>query len=223
VQPKSLIVAGGLAAIVLSWETARLAIMKQYRLSISVVTRDSTKWYPYYWGNPAGCPLEVASEAIDGTSIIIMRPSGCSGPPPRHLFVVGDSHAGAYIPMFSLLAGQDGVDVRLYSRSYCSFANLLQPTAPNCASFVRVSADDVVRRAAPGDVVFLAALRMNRLGDEWGPFTATHVADLTTSRALPWFESYTDQDWISKMRCDTIVNEQPTLTADMIGFTVSVV
>jgi peptidoglycan/LPS O-acetylase OafA/YrhL len=171
VRPKSLIIAGGLAAIVLSWETSRLAIMKQYRLSVSVVMRDSTKWYPYYWANTAGCPLEYASEAIDGTSVDIMRPR-CSGP-PRHLFVVGDSHAGAYTTMFSLLAGQDGVDVRLYSRPGCSFANLLQPTAPSCASFVRASANDVGRRAAPGDVVFLAALRMNRLGDQWGSFTAT--------------------------------------------------
>jgi hypothetical protein len=50
-------------------------------------------------------------------------------------------------------------------------------------------------------------------------FASTPVA----SRALPWFESYTDQDWITKMRCDTTVNEEPTLTADMIGFTESVV
>jgi len=49
------------------------------------------------------------------------------------------------------------------------------------------------------------------------------IYPLVPSRALPWFESYTDQDWITKMRCDTIANEEPPLTADMIGFTESVV
>jgi peptidoglycan/LPS O-acetylase OafA/YrhL len=183
VQPKSLIVIGGLAAMVLSWETARVAIGKQYRFSMSVVMRDSAKWYPY-GTDTAGCPLELADETTGGTSIEIMRPGrgpGCSGMPQRHLFVVGDSHAGAYGAMLRLLAAQDGVDVRLYTRSGCSFANLLRPTAPDCVSFVRTSANDVVRRGAPGDVVFLAALRMNRLGDQWGSFTATRVADLTTS------------------------------------------
>jgi hypothetical protein len=181
VQPKALVVVGGLAAMVLSWETARLAIKKQYRLSLSVVQRDITKWYPG-WANTAGCLLESASEAIDGTSIYIMRPGpGCSGLPRRHLFVVGDSHAWAYVPMLSLLAGQDGVDARLYTRPGCSFANLLRPSAPNCASYNRATVHDVGRRAAPGDVVFLPALRMNRLSEQWGSFTATHVTDLTTS------------------------------------------
>jgi peptidoglycan/LPS O-acetylase OafA/YrhL len=181
VRPKSLIVVGGLAAMVLSWETARVAIGKQYRLSLSVVQRDITKWFPN-WANTAGCPLESATEAVDGTSIFIMRPGqGCSGLPRRHLFVVGDSHGWAYMPMLSLLAGQDSIDVRLYTHFGCSPANLLRPSAPNCASYHRASVNDIGRRAAAGDVVFLPALRMNRLSEQSVPFTVTHVADLTTS------------------------------------------
>jgi peptidoglycan/LPS O-acetylase OafA/YrhL len=177
VQPKSLVVAGGLAAMVLSWETARVAIGKQYRLSMSVVMRDSAKWYPYVAGI-VGCFPEFASETIEGTFVNVMRPGLGPDCSRRHLFVVGDSHAGAYTAMLSLLAAQDGVDVRLYQRPGCSFANLLRPTAPDCVSFVRSSANDVVRRGAPGDVVFLAALRMNRLSDDSGSFIATHAADL---------------------------------------------
>jgi hypothetical protein len=55
-----------------------------------------------------------------------------------------------------------------------------------------------------------------------GILNGRFTVPLKPSRALPWFESYTDQDWITKMRCDTTVNEEPTLTADMIGFTESV-
>jgi SGNH domain (fused to AT3 domains) len=203
VQPKALVVVGGLAAMVLSWETARLAIGKQYRLSISVVMRDSAKWYPY----GTGCPLEWADETIDGTSINVMRPgpgSGCSGVPRRHLFVVGDSHAGAYSSMLSLLAAQDGVDVRLYTRSGCSFANLLQPTAPDCVSFVRTSANDVVRRGAPGDVVFLAALRMNRLGNQDAALSTTS-AQSDADRRLAYEEAAALIDEFSKKGLRVII------------------
>jgi hypothetical protein len=102
-------------------------------------------------------------------------------PPPRRLFVVGDSHAGAYSPMFSLLSGQHNVEVRVYQQSGCAFANLLSPTTPNCAPFVRATTKDIGQRALAGDLVFLPSLRMYRLSDQWGPFTATEIADITLS------------------------------------------
>jgi peptidoglycan/LPS O-acetylase OafA/YrhL len=181
-QPKLLIVAAGLLATVFSWEAARLALSNQYRFAMSVVMRERAKWYPE-WADQQyreGCSVEATSEVVEGASVFAMHPR-CPEPTSRHLFAVGDSHVGAYIPMYSLLAGQDGVDVRVYSSPGCSFANLLGPTMPACTTFVRASANDIVKRAVSGDVVFLAALRMHRLGDESGPFTAKHVADLTTS------------------------------------------
>jgi peptidoglycan/LPS O-acetylase OafA/YrhL len=181
-QPKLLIVAGGLLAMVCGWETARLALSNQYRFVMSVVMREHTKWYPE-WAEQRyreGCSVEAASEDIEGASVFAMHPR-CPEPTSRHLFAVGDSHVGAYIPMYSLLAGQDSVDVRVYSSPGCSFAGLLGPTLPNCATFARASTNDVVKRAVSGDVVFLASLRMHRLGDQWGSFTAEHIADLTTS------------------------------------------
>jgi peptidoglycan/LPS O-acetylase OafA/YrhL len=184
VQPKSLIIIGGLVAIVLSWETAGLALTKQYRLSMSVVMRERTKWYSDSWpyqGNTDGCPIEWIFEAIDGASINVMRPRCASPPQTRRLFVVGDSHVWGYTNMFSLLASQQGVEVRAYTRANCSFANLLRPTTPDCTTFVRASANDIGQRAVTGDVVFLAALRTNRLGDLWGSFTAAHITDQTIS------------------------------------------
>jgi peptidoglycan/LPS O-acetylase OafA/YrhL len=181
-QPKLLIVAGGLVAMVLSWETARLALSKQYQFAMSVVMRERAKWYPE-WADQRyreGCSVEATSEAVEGASVFAMHPR-CPEPTSRHLFAVGDSHVGAYIPMYSLLAGQDSVDVRVYSSPGCPFAGLLGPTMPNCTTFVRASTNDIVKRAVSGDVVFLASLRVHRLGDESGPFTAEHVADRTTS------------------------------------------
>ena len=184
-QRKSLIIAGGVAAIVLSCGTARLAFTNQSRLSMSVVMRDEVNWYPQaipYQGNTDGCTLQWTFEAIEGASVSIAR-RHCAEPmpPSPRLFVVGDLHAGAYAGMFSLLAGQHGVEVQIYSRGGCSFADLLRPSAPDCATFVRASAEDIGRRAVPGDVVFLASLRMNRLGDEWGQFTAAEISEATVS------------------------------------------
>jgi peptidoglycan/LPS O-acetylase OafA/YrhL len=67
-QPKLLIVAGGLLAMVCGWETARLALSNQYRFVMSVVMREHTKWYPE-WAEQRyreGCSVEAASEDIEG-------------------------------------------------------------------------------------------------------------------------------------------------------------
>jgi hypothetical protein len=180
-QRKSLIVAGGFAAIVLCCGISGLAFIEQERLSMSVVMQNAAAWYPHPvtdHGDADGCHLAQTSEAIDGASIAIMQPR-CAASMPSHprLFVVGDSHAGAYAGMLSLLAARQGVEVDSYSYPGCAFANLLRPSDGNCRAFVRASASDISRKAKPGDVVFLTSLRMNRLSDQWGAFTAAQIAD----------------------------------------------
>ena len=184
-QRKSFIIAVGLTAIVLGWGTARLAFLGQHRLSLSVVMREAASWYPNrsaHQGDTEGCTVKWTSEPIDGANVKVSR-RRCAEPmsPPRRLFVVGDSHAGAYSAMFSLLTGQHGIEVRVYLKPDCSFANLLSPSTPNCAAFIRATTMDIGQSAAVGDVVFLASLRMNRLGDQWGPFTAAEIAEMTLS------------------------------------------
>jgi hypothetical protein len=48
-------------------------------------------------------------------------------------------------------------------------------------------------------------------------------AELLTSRALPWFESYADQDRTIRMFLRNAGNEEAMMAPDMIGFMESVV
>jgi peptidoglycan/LPS O-acetylase OafA/YrhL len=182
-QRKSLVVAAGLACIVLSWEAAKFAYSKQYRFAQSTVMRESTKWYPDSWPfqrNATRCPVQSTTETIADVSVETMLPN-CSDLPRKRLFVVGDSHAGAYNTMFSLLAGHHGIEVRIYSRAGCSFANLANPGTPECRDFVRAAAHAVAEMSSPDDVIFLPALRLHRLGDQSGPYSEDHVIESTFS------------------------------------------
>jgi hypothetical protein len=96
-----------------------------------------------------------------------------SARPLRRLFVIGDSHAGAYKRMLGRYANERAVSVWLYSGGGCSVANLLRPDAAlssECAAGVKASISDIVADAKPGDAVLIASLRMNLLSDQW----ATH-------------------------------------------------
>ena len=167
-QPKALVVVVGLGCVALLWSTAKFAYGTQDRLSASVVMRHRSDWYP---DEPqrkadASCRLRWGFEPT-GQAFIQSLHGACDPVQWRgHLFVVGDSHATAYSQMLLMLAEQERVDVRIYLQPGCSFANLLSPATARCLPFVRASTDDILQRAAPGDTVFLASLRMPRLIDQ---------------------------------------------------------
>jgi peptidoglycan/LPS O-acetylase OafA/YrhL len=148
--------AGALVSVVAAWMVSTVIFADQPRLSLSV-TRDRRTWYPEPW--PA--------DAVPATA------TSFAG---RTIFVVGDSHAWAYGTMLRQLADERGAGFRQYAETGCTVADLLQPLRPGCDAFVRRTVATIVRDAAAGDVVFLAALRMNRLGDQWTTFDAAAVA-----------------------------------------------
>jgi hypothetical protein len=166
-RPKTLVIVAGLACVTLFWSTAKFAYGAQYWLSASVVMRHQGDWYPDapQRRSKTACSLGWRFETIDHMLIQTLR-RVCGPPWTRRLFVVGDSHAAAYDQMLLMLAEQEHVDVRVYLQPGCSFANLLSPAAATCLPFVDASARDILREAVPGDVVFLASLRMPRLMDQ---------------------------------------------------------
>jgi len=59
-------------------------------------------------------------------------PTSTQLPAGRHLFVAGDSHAGAYTTMLQMLSDRDGVAFNNYSQGGCAIAGLRQPSEPRC-------------------------------------------------------------------------------------------
>jgi hypothetical protein len=86
----------------------------------------------------------------------------------RQLFVLGDSHAAAYRTMLNIVALKLGVTVIEYEQGGCGVARLTDGDPPDCAAFRETALEAIEARAKPGDIVFLASLRMPELaGREW--------------------------------------------------------
>ncbi len=140
-----LLVAGGLAAAAAMFD-------RQHQLSLSV-TRDAHTWYPHEYGieNPAPGDLPLAG---------------------KKLFVVGNSHTGAYATMLREAADRLGVEVTRVQMGHCNLGSVMinNVNDPQCIGQIEAVMADIERTLAPGDVVFLASLRTYRLIDQWAVF-----------------------------------------------------
>ncbi len=139
----------GVAATALLWAVSLQLFQHREALSRSV-TADTYTWYPYAY--PA---------ASDDAS-----PKPMAG---RTLFVIGNSHTGAYSTMLHQLRQQHGVEVRQMETGACAIGNMLYPVndMPGCRELSDRYLAQVLEQATPGDMVFLASLRTYRLSDQW--------------------------------------------------------
>jgi len=137
------VVAAGVAALLLAHFSIGFLYEKRNALGVNLsVTANGHDWRPYM-GPPA--------RASD-----------------KQLFVIGDSHANAYANMAHLAARRVGANVGVFSRFGCPIANLLTPVT-GAAGPCRHIEEDVIAylraNARPGDIVFIASLRVPKLGN----------------------------------------------------------
>lgn len=175
------VVSGSLALVALGAGLAFGLFKLQPALSLSV-TRDVALWYPHAYSDAskeAPCLLTQENEFKGGVFRQRYVPQACA-PSDLRIFVLGDSHAGAYLPMLTRLVQQHGHEVWLYTRGGCSYLNLHKPmkeAGADCLTFALSGRDDVLSAIRPGDVVFLPSLRVIRYGDQWGQFPVDAVRD----------------------------------------------
>ncbi|MDD5322158.1 MAG: acyltransferase family protein [Methylococcales bacterium] len=158
------IVSRGLGIIVLCFAFSGVVFMAQPYLSLSV-TKDRHNWYPYHpelWPSDSKTTLAVP-KTFDG----------------RRMFVLGDSHTEAYSTMLHKLTVEQGVEVQQYTKSGCPIANLLKSPNPECSLFIQQVLSKIERVAKPNDIVFLASLRMTRLGNA---FEALNESDVVAKQ-----------------------------------------
>jgi len=151
-HPSWFTIAIGVSALIVAFQFSKLVHNSRSDISLSV-TQDMQTWYPHEW----------PSEAND-------RPKVLSG---RKLFVLGDSHTGAYSTMLKRLSDEYGVKIIKFSNGGCGAANLLKPLLGNnnkCAILINKQLSLIESSASAGDILFLASLRMNRFGDQWALF-----------------------------------------------------
>jgi peptidoglycan/LPS O-acetylase OafA/YrhL len=171
----------GLIAL-LWWGGDRMFANVPY-VSLSVVNRHRDDWFgPRAAEVQAGmCRVTVGYRLVEGSSVQDITPVDCGAAGAHGLFAIGDSHTGAYRPMLIEYARRTGAPVTIYSAP-CGFPkNLLW--RPDCTAVDTAIVADVVRRAGPGDVAFLASLRLPRFRSQWDTFEVDTAAEWRATEA----------------------------------------
>ncbi len=149
-------IAFGVAASAAAGLLVNLGFQHQSALSLSVASNERV-WSPYYLS------------ALASTT----NPEGTG---ERRLFVIGDSHAGAYTLLAREAARQLGAHYEVHFRLGCPVATIIPNDAPEHCRQSRVARlAEVTNRAKPGDVVFLASLRLPRLSTQWEVVTNDEI------------------------------------------------
>ncbi len=154
VQRGWIVVLSGLVVVLACYGLASYVFASQSAISLSV-TRDR-----YTWRASAHTPREPIDVSTD---------KNIAG---RRLFAVGDSHTAAYRTMLKEISIQLGIEVYEYEQGGCPVASLLAPMSEtsDCQAFYDRTFAQVRELARPGDIVFLASLRMPELSDRFEPF-----------------------------------------------------
>ena len=219
--PRYAVVLSGLCAIALSWQVAKKINAQQPNLSISTLTRNAPDWYygvgPSTSPSAPGCELRAVREPIGEGEVFTLTRTSCPVAAKPLLFVIGDLHAQAFRALLHRYALDSGASVVLYNLPGCSLVSLqhahgyslglqrpreytLQPSSEytdRCRAMTKLMVADLAGRLKPGDIVFLASLRMPRLVSNWTtplfPFPEKLVTDLHFSeRAAKERESAVD-------------------------------
>ncbi len=153
---------------------------------LSTVVAHAADWYALHHdptlpaAPPCAANAHPAYRQLGEHLVIEHHPcAAVDGREQRKLFVLGDSHATAYLPMLHRLSVDESVIIEVHQIPGCPFLDLGTPMGTggldSCIRQSQLAVADVLARSRPGDVVFLASLRLPRFGDQWGVLSSESV------------------------------------------------
>ena len=159
-------------------------------LSFSSVNRHKADWYTdeaVRSPTVKRCRVEGEPDKSLGIPVFSFRRHGCapivtSAP---NLFVVGDSHSGAYQTLIEMYAMDSGGVGRMYVQGGCAVLGVLPADPSICNRFIANALADLHARAKPGDIVFLPGLRIHRISDQF-IFLGEAFARTAMRDEAPW-------------------------------------
>ncbi|MDF0541264.1 acyltransferase family protein [Sphingobium sp. H39-3-25] len=158
-----------------------LLYIEKPKFGLSVANQASI-WDPYapYFGDNGKCALTTQKEEYAGGELWRFTPK-CAGIGKSRLFVLGDSHAGAYQRMIARTASIRGQEALIYTYGGCSPIQVDErPLLPGCASFRTKVLKEILAKARAGDTLLLPRLYTPRFRGEWDEDIdrkAIHLAD----------------------------------------------
>ncbi len=187
-RPKYALVGVGVMALAAGFGVANAAWAAQKFVSVSTVMRHAGDWYPdaaVTDPQMPGCRIKSVRIRMAGGAAYTYERDGCAAPVtfPHHVFVIGDSHAAAYLAMLKDVVLRSGAVVTLYGVGGCSFIDLRDMPSPQCAAFGQAAVAAVLAQMRPGDVVFLPSLRIPRIVDQFTSYGLAAAQDAMASPA----------------------------------------
>jgi len=155
---------------------AESLFLNQPNLSLSI-TRSRDVWMPEWQritDETSDCSFRHTEKPLTYGKKMIFN---CEGRTSQSLFVMGDSHAEAYLPLFKRLSLDKGYEVVIYTGAGCPVFDLFRTfdkLPPHCRNFFEESTNDLKLLVKKGDILFLSSLRLNRFGDQWAPLIKSH-------------------------------------------------
>lgn len=173
--PRYAAVAVGVVALLIGYGISSGIWKLQPKISLSTVTQHRDDWYPDApVTNVQNPECVLASQPIDQDRrhLKILSRTGCAAPVtfPHQLFVFGDSHSLGYWWMIRGFVLQTGAHAFLSTIDGCSPLNLNGAPPARCVDDEAASVKEMLSKAEPGDVLFLAALRLPRMVDQYTIF-----------------------------------------------------
>lgn len=150
------IVLSGVLLLVVTYLGLKQLYLNQTHLSLSV-TKDKTIWYPYPYPNSQNIKKDLSN---------------------HNIFVLGDSHTGAYSTMLQQLKDEYNINVFQYSSGGCGVADFHSANIsknPSCLDYISNILKQIEEKAKPNDILFLASLRMVRFCDQYAVFPLDDV------------------------------------------------
>lgn len=159
----------------LGWWAGGVLLQAQPVLGLGQASRQAADWYADRQllkstlaaarrCNPVVRNSPVANLAEGLTAFV---PAGCERKAAAQLFVLGDSHAVAYLPMLEQLSAEQGRTVKVLQAPGCGYVDMMAPMEPaverQCFDIAKAAMRLVLAQAQPGDIVFLSSLRLPRL------------------------------------------------------------
>jgi len=151
-------------------------------VGLTTVSRHRTDWYadhsdPTLSAKEFPCQSQLTYRETPEMLVIGYHRVYCADGSPLippgtpNIFVLGDSHATAYIPLLHRLSVATGMSVSVYQIPGCPFVDFHGPMdygrPATCVSLSQSGLTDVLSLAKSGDIVFLPSLRLTRFVDEW--------------------------------------------------------
>lgn len=116
------------------------------------VTSNSDDWYAY--------------DNNHGLDLTTIAPSNSqfSG---KTLYVLGDSHVGAYSPMLKGTSIKLGIEVKKVGKPGCAFAQFNKINVDvDCETHVNNALNKIISEGKVGDIIFLPSLRLTRMSQQ---------------------------------------------------------